>query len=114
VPEKLDLAAMSAAAAFLVGEHDFRALSNTKGADTVRRLDEARVEAHDALVDLIFVGPGFLYNQVRIMAALLLEVGRGKIGPERVPAILAGRDRRAAPGALGPFGLCLVEVRYNN
>jgi tRNA pseudouridine38-40 synthase len=113
---KLDVEAMSAAAATLVGERDFRALSNAKGEDTERRLDEARVEASPhgkgSLVDLVFVGPGFIYNQVRVMAALLLEAGRGRISPERAAAILDGGDRSAAPGALGAFGLCLVDVRY--
>jgi tRNA pseudouridine38-40 synthase len=113
VPERLDLAAMARAGAALVGERDFRALSNAKGSDTVRRLDEVRVEVRDGLVDLIFVGPGFLYNQARIMAAYLLEAGRGRMDARRSAAILEGRDRRAAPGALGPYGLCLVEVRYD-
>jgi tRNA pseudouridine38-40 synthase len=113
----LDLEAMRAAGRRLVGERDFRALSNAKGDDTVRRLDEVRVEARPhpggQVVDLVFVGPGFLYNQVRIMAGLLLEAGRGAARPERVDAILAGRDRSAAPGALAPRGLCLVEVLYD-
>jgi tRNA pseudouridine38-40 synthase len=113
VPETLDVAAMSAAAASLLGERDFRALSNAKGADTVRRLDEARVAANDGFVDMLFVGPGFIYNQVRVMAAFVLEAGLGRMSPERSAAILAGRDRSAAPGALGAFGLCLVEVRYD-
>jgi tRNA pseudouridine38-40 synthase len=113
VGEDLDLDAMAAAAAALVGERDFRAASNAKGEDTLRRLDEARVVAEGRLVDLLFVGPGFIYNQVRVMAALVLEAGRGGMAPERVAAVLEGRDRRAAPGALGPFGLCLVEVRYD-
>jgi tRNA pseudouridine38-40 synthase len=112
VPDALDLDAMRKAASSLVGERDFRALSNAKGEDTERRLDEVRIEAYDGLVDLVFVGPGFIYNQARVMAALLLEVGKGKIEPDRVSAIIAGRDRQAAPGALGAFGLCLVEVRY--
>jgi tRNA pseudouridine38-40 synthase len=113
VPAGLDLAAMSAAAAALVGERDFRALTNAKGGDTVRRLDEARIEASGRVIDLLFVGPGFIYNQARIMAALVLEAGKGSLRPERVRPILDGRDRAAAPGALGPFGLCLVEVRYD-
>lgn len=118
VPQPLDLEAMSAAAAALVGERDFRAVSNAKGEDTIRRLDVARVEAGPEgptgrIVDLVFEGPGFIYNQVRIMAALVLEAGKGTLPPERVGAILAGRDRAAAPGALGPFGLCLVDVRYD-
>jgi len=113
VPEPLDLAAMAEAGVALVGERDFRALSNAKGGDTVRRLDEARVEAEDGVVDLLFVGPGFLYNQARIMAAFMLEAGRGRMDGRRAKAVLEDRDRRAAPGALGPFGLCLVEVRYD-
>ena len=113
VGEKLDVDAMMAAAAALIGEKDFRAVSNAKGDDTVRRVDEARVEVDGRIVDLVFVGPGFIYNQVRVMAAILLEAGKGAIAPDRVPAILAGRDRAAAPGALGPFGLCLVDVLYD-
>jgi tRNA pseudouridine38-40 synthase len=113
VPEALDLEAMRDAASALVGERDFRAVSNARGEDTARRLDEARVEPNGRIIDLIFVGPGFIYNQARIMAALVLEAGRGDLDPERVPAILAGRDRAAVPGALGPFGLCLVDVRYD-
>ena len=113
VAERLDLGAMSKAAAALVGERDFRAVSNAKGGDSVRRLDEARVEPSGRIVDLVFVGPGFIYNQARIMAALILEAGRGALEPDRIPAILEGRDRSAVPGALGPFGLCLVDVRYD-
>jgi tRNA pseudouridine38-40 synthase len=113
VPERLDLASMARAAAGLVGEHDFRALSNAKGSDTLRRLDEVRVEEKEGFVDMVFVGPGFLYNQARIMAAYLLEAGRGNMDARRSAAILEGGDRRAAPGALGPYGLCLVEVRYD-
>jgi tRNA pseudouridine38-40 synthase len=116
VPGSLDLEAMRTAGGRLVGERDFRALSNAKGEDTVRRVDEVRIEARPHLggeiVDLVFVGPGFLYNQVRIMAGLLLEAGRGAATPARIDAILAGRDRSAAPGALASRGLCLVEVRY--
>ena len=113
VCEKLDVDAMKAAATALVGEKDFRAVSNAKGEDTVRRVDEARVEASGRIIYLVFVGPGFIYNQVRVMAAILLEAGKLRIAPDRVPAILTGRDRAAAPGALGPFGLCLVDVRYD-
>lgn len=118
VSQTLDLEAMSVAASALVGERDFRAVSNAKGEDTMRRLDVARVEAGPEgptgrIVDLVFEGPGFIYNQVRIMAALVLEAGKGALPPEKVGAILAGKDRAAAPGALGPFGLCLVDVRYD-
>lgn len=118
VPEKLDLEAMRAAGGRLAGERDFRALSNAKGDDTIRRLDEARVEERPhgggELVDLVFVGPGFLYNQVRIMASLMLEVGRGNDAERDASAILGGASGPRRFGALPPQGLCLVEVRYRS
>jgi len=113
VPERLDLAAMAEAGASLAGERDFRALSNAKGSDTLRRLDEARIEEKDGFVDMLFVGPGFIYNQARVMAAFILEAGRGRMTAKRSAAILEGRDRSAAPGALPACGLCLLEVRYD-
>jgi tRNA pseudouridine38-40 synthase len=108
----LDLESMRAAAAFLVGERDFAALTNAKGRETLSRIDAVTIEVRGEVVDLIFDGPGFLYNQVRIMAAALLAVGERKLSPRELEEIVASRDRSRAPGALGAYGLCLVEVRY--
>lgn len=113
VGESLDLKAMRAAAALLEGEHDFGAFTNERSPERPRRLlTSARVEEEGEFVDLYFEGPGFLYNQVRIMAACLLEVGRGRLKAGALSAALASGDRSSLPGALGPFGLCLLEVRY--
>lgn len=117
VDARLDLAAMRATAAMLVGERDFRFLSNEKEkADTRRRLDAATVTERPApagtWIDLSFEAPGFLRNQVRVMAALVLASGDGSLGPDRVRALLESGQRAPMPGALPPQGLCLVEVRY--
>ncbi len=109
---KLDLEAMRRTAAVMVGEHDFRAFSNSGGGETSRSLTEVRIESSGDFVDMYFLAPGFLTNQVRIMAAVLLEAGQGKLGPEEVSRLLAARVRSQAPGMLGAFGLCLMEVRY--
>lgn len=59
-------------------------------------------------------GSGFLYNMVRILAGTLMEVGRGRIDPNLLPAILESKDRRANPGpTLPPQGLRLEWVRYD-
>ncbi len=116
VSPPLDLEAMRRVGKALVGERDFRALSNARGGDTARRLDEVRVEARPyrggELAELYFVGPGFLYNQVRIMASLLVEAGRGKADERDAASILAGAAGPRRFGALPSRGLCLVEVRY--
>ena len=80
--------------------------------DAVRRIDSVRVEAGGEIVDLLFRGEGFLYNQVRIMAAAILEAGRGRLALDDISAALEGGERKAMPGALGAFGLCLVAVYY--
>jgi tRNA pseudouridine38-40 synthase len=117
VPGPLDLEAMRAAARALEGEHDFTALTNAKEGRMLRTLDRVAVEASAArgggqVVDLRFEAKGFLFNQVRIMAGALLAVGEGRLTTKGLEAILASRDRSKAPGALGAYGLCLVEVRY--
>ncbi|MEN6364634.1 MAG: tRNA pseudouridine(38-40) synthase TruA [Rectinema sp.] len=113
-----NLETMQRAGSRLLGEHDFGFLSNEKEReDKVRRLDAVRIEESPApmgrFIDLYFEGPGFLHNQVRMMAALLLAVGEGKIGEGKLDALLSRAERAPMPGALGPHGLCLVEVRYS-
>jgi tRNA pseudouridine38-40 synthase len=57
-------------------------------------------------------GSGFLHHMVRNIVGTLLEVGRGKLTPEEVIAILQARERtRAGPTAPAP-GLCLMKVEY--
>jgi tRNA U38,U39,U40 pseudouridine synthase TruA len=42
----------------------------------------------------------------------MVDVGRGKLTPDKVATILDGLDRHAAPANAPPGGLYLVEVRY--
>jgi tRNA pseudouridine38-40 synthase len=49
---------------------------------------------------------------VRIVAGTLVEVGRGRIDPEEIPAIIASKDRRRAGPTLPPQGLCLRWIWY--
>ncbi|MEI6874967.1 MAG: tRNA pseudouridine(38-40) synthase TruA [Spirochaetota bacterium] len=108
----LDLPRMTEAAGILEGEHDFAAFTNAKEGKTMRTIDSIRVERQGAVVDLLFEAKGFLYNQVRIMAAAILAAGEGRLTIADLARIMATRDRSKAPGALGAYGLCLLEVRY--
>ncbi|MBK7403115.1 MAG: hypothetical protein IPJ41_00430 [Phycisphaerales bacterium] len=73
---------------------------------TAAEADAARIIRMD------ISGNGFLYNMVRIIAGTLHEVGRGKMRPDRIPEILASRNRHLAGPTLPPQGLCLEWVRY--
>jgi len=114
VRAELDLAAMRAAAVQLVGVHDFTAVSRTMepGRPTVRELAALRVLRIPQGLRVVAVGDGFLYGMVRMLAGLLVDVGRGRRAPASVAALLAARDRSRSPPSLPPQGLFLVRVRY--
>jgi len=110
LPEPLDLRAMRAASALLVGRHDFAAFAaGSSGERSVRRADWER---DGTLLRLTIEADAFLRGMVRGIVGTMIWVGRGKIGAERVGEILAGRDRSQAGPSAPARGLCLVAVRY--
>lgn len=113
VYKPLDVAAMRKAAELLVGEHDFAAFQNTgsnlKG--TVRTINGFEVQQPDCnSIYFVVNGNAFLYNQVRNMCGLLVEVGKGKYGVEDVEKALGGA--RLKYKTLPAKGLTLEEVFY--
>lgn len=110
----MDIERMNQAAAYLVGEHDFKSFCSA-GAQvqtTVRTIYAVNVTKEDDMVHIRITGNGFLYNMVRIIAGTLMQVGTGLMEPERVKEILEARDRsKAGPTAVAK-GLALVEIRY--
>ena len=115
LPGPLDVEAMSAAAAALVGPHDWTTFcaASEPVADRVRTLREARVGRHGRCVELDLLGEGFLRGLVRGIAGALAEVGRGRRPPAWPGAALAARDRRLAAKTAPAAGLTLVEVLYD-
>lgn len=110
----MDIERMKQAAAYLVGEHDFKSFCSA-GAQvqtTVRTIYAVNVTKEDDMVHIRITGNGFLYNMVRIIAGTLMQVGTGLMEPEQVKEILEARDRsKAGPTAVAK-GLTLVEIRY--
>lgn len=104
--EPLDVGAMRAAAARLVGTRDFAPFSIT-GSDpgtTVRTLRRLDVEEDDSLLVITAEGDGFLRGMVRRLAGTLRDAGRGRIRPE---------EALARPGPTAEArGLTLARVLY--
>ena len=113
LPENLDVSAMKAAAAQLIGEHDFSAFcaAKSKKKSTVRRIDAISIsrEGEELCVDV--TGNGFLYNMVRILVGTLIEVGLHQREADSIPA-LDGAARQEAGMLMPAQGLCLMEVTY--
>lgn len=111
---KLDVQAMQQAAAYFVGEQDFKSFCQV-GAQvesTVRTIYDLTVEEQGAELVIRVTGNGFLYNMVRIIAGTLLEVGQGKKAPEDIPGIIAAKNRQAAGPTAPPQGLMLIGYQY--
>lgn len=115
----LDVEKMQKAAAYLVGEHDFKSLSTAKAEvlSTVRTIYACKVETvlkpFGRMIEIRVTGSGFLYNMVRIIAGTLLEVGKGKMAPEEMDTILAALDRDAAGPTAPACGLMLEKYEFS-
>ncbi len=111
----LDLAAMQAAAALLVGTHDFRGLQVQSGKEheeTMRELHAVHVGAAGDEIIIDVLGRSFMYKLVRSLVGLLVAVGRGHVPIEHVPGLLAGEPAARRSEVAPPHGLTLVRVFY--
>ena len=114
----LDRAAMQDAAARLVGTHDF---AGFRSADcgresTERTITAVRLEPGLApqSIDVVVEGTAFLKNMVRILVGTLVEVGHGKLPPDRVDRVLASGDRTEAGVTAPAHGLTLERVFFED
>lgn len=115
VIQPLDCEAMRAAAADLVGEHDFTSF-RAAGCDAdhpVRRITVSEfVSGDDAMLLYRVTATAFLRHMVRNIVGTLVEVGRGRRAADEMPKLLAARDRDLAGATAPPHGLCLTRVEY--
>src|SRR6266540_4244164 len=112
-PRPLDLDRMRAAAAPLIGEHDFAAFCRSRsGASTRRRLRSAGIRRVRGLVEVRLVADAFCWQMVRSIVGHLLAVGDGRRDPAGTVAVLAGRDRAAVGILAPPHALVLESVTY--
>jgi tRNA pseudouridine38-40 synthase len=63
-------------------------------------------------IRFILIGDGFLRYMVRMLVAILVDVGLGKVTVKEVQTILEKRDKRAYSGIIDACGLYLMEVHY--
>jgi tRNA pseudouridine38-40 synthase len=113
-PRPLDEERMRAAAAGVLGLHDFAAYCRPRpGATTIRELralewtrDEEGVLVAEVLAD------AFCHSMVRALVGASIAVGVGRLPPERMAALLAAGGRANEFAVAPAHGLTLVEVGY--
>jgi len=115
IRKELDVTLMEKAIKKFEGIHDFEGFMSTgsKIKDTTREIYKADIIKKEDKIIIDISGNGFLYNMVRIIVGLLIEVGLGKIKVKDVEAIIASKQRKKAGKTAKACGLYLVEVFYN-
>lgn len=111
----LDLDAMRAAAAVLVGTHDFRAFTAINGPvrkDTVRELRQLTVARRGRRVQITAEAGGFLYKMVRTLAGVVVAVGEGRLSVDDVRKLLHTGVRTVEVQTAPAQGLFLTKVSY--
>lgn len=114
VAGSIDIEKMKEAAAYIVGEHDFKSFCcvRTQAESTVRTIYSLEVLQEGSEIIIRIKGNGFLYNMVRIITGTLIQVGKGRFMPEYVKQMLEAKDRTVAGQTAPPQGLTLVGIEY--
>ena len=113
--QPIDADQMAAAAALLVGSHDFTSFraAECQAKSPVKTLDRLDVARRGSVVEIVATARSFLHHQVRAMVGTLALVGTGKWRAANVAAALAARDRTAAGPTAPAAGLYLTAVDYD-
>ena len=110
----LDVAAMQAGAAHLVGRHDFTTFRSAQcqSDSPVKTLDSLDVARVGDELHVTAAARSFLHHQVRSMVGCLALVGRGQWAPADMAKALEARDRAALGLNAPPHGLYFREAVY--
>jgi tRNA pseudouridine38-40 synthase len=109
MPRPLDSEALGRAAAFLAGQHDFRAFTPTETQHQAFRRNVLRAEwlERGDHLDFEIEADSFLRHMVRTLVGTMVD-----LGPDRLPALLEGGERSKAGRTAPPWGLYLKRVSY--
>jgi tRNA pseudouridine38-40 synthase len=116
IPVPLDLEAMRAGAAMLVGRHDFTTFRSAQcqSDSPVKTLDSLDVSRAGEEIHVTAAARSFLHHQVRSMVGCLAMVGRGQWTAQDMGKALEARDRAALGFNAPPHGLYFVEAIYRD
>ncbi|MEM6692322.1 MAG: tRNA pseudouridine(38-40) synthase TruA, partial [Planctomycetota bacterium] len=119
IPYRMNIDSMREAAEAFVGKGDFAAMqaAHSDRLTTVRdvrgcTLNLQAADPINRIVDIEIWADGFLYNMVRNIVGMIIEVGRGYRDLAWIEEVLGGLDRRKAAMTAPAEGLYLVSALY--
>ena len=113
--KKLDLEKMKEASKLFLGEHDFKnfcASEEEKVKDYIRVIDSIDIERVNNKITFVFKGNGFLRYMVRMIVAILIEIGKGRKDYSFIKERLDVKDLKRSNYKVDACGLYLVKVNY--
>ena len=113
--KELDIDSMKKAIKFFEGTHDFTSfvpLEDLKD-DPIRTIYKTSIIRNKDIIEISFIGNGFMKYQVRNMVGLLISIGEGKKKTSDVEAIINNKSRSQKFKTAAPCGLYLKKVWYN-
>ena len=114
IGKEMDLDAMRAAAAHLVGTHDFTTFRSVhcQSASPLKTLDSLTIDVAGEELHIRAAARSFLHHQVRSITGCLGMVGTGQWSPADMKAALEAKDRAALGLNAPPEGLYFVGASY--
>lgn len=110
-----DLDLMKECSKVFIGEHDFSSFCSNNfntHPDQVRNISKIEFKIIDSILEIEFIGNGFLRYMVRMIVAAILEVGRKRITIREVEEMLEAKDKNAFKLNSPANGLYLKKVNY--
>jgi len=115
-PRTLNIAAMSTAAEYLLGKHNFSCFRGSlcQAKSPIKTIEFIRLTQTNNEILLDIKANAFLHHMVRNIIGTLLKVGRGEKPIEWVKEVLDSQDRKQAGATAEPQGLYFVKAFYEN
>ena len=116
IKDNLNVDAMRKASGIFIVLQDFRSLGRILRKDESTKVEIQHIGIHEEGDSILIhiVGSHFLWNQVRRMVGVLVEIGRGNMSFRQVEQFMDEESERPAQLTAPPSGLYLEHVYYDN
>lgn len=114
--EKLDCNAMQKASNLFIGLQDFSSFGRLLRKDESPKVEiqHISIQQKGDTIMIHIIGSHFLWNQVRRMVGVLVEVGKGNMNESHISQFMNSVSERPSQLTAPPSGLYLEHVYYEN
>ena len=112
--KELDIELMKEAIKYFLGTHDFTSFVSSEDIreNKIRTIYKTDIKRHKDILEISFIGNGFMKYQVRNMVGLLIAVGEHKKDIKDIKMIIENKNRSQKFKTADACGLYLKKVWY--